>query len=115
MKGTQTFTTNLGGLLGIFFYVFIAVFLQFRVQKLTTRDNPDIYEVSQGLNLMEDKEIIKFDEQSFTIGFGLYTQVFTQSSASAALEIEMSSVDISDLLVPVAYMKYYTPLGLETK
>jgi hypothetical protein len=54
MKGTTQYKTRFGGLCGIAVYGLMAWFLVIRVQKMMDRQNPTIYEIRQGMNLMLD-------------------------------------------------------------
>lgn len=60
IKGRQTYTTNLGGILGILIYATIGYFVRSRLIKLVNQADPYIFEVNQGLNLMRYNDEFRF-------------------------------------------------------
>jgi hypothetical protein len=75
IRGKTKITTSVGGLAGIFVSGLLLWFLQTRLDKLTSRNDSNMSEVTQGLDLLaEDTPSFHSSEMSYSVGVGIYSQ-----------------------------------------
>lgn len=71
-RGSERFTTTVGGVCGLLLYAVIAVFTYFRLLKLVTRDDPQLFEVTQGMHPVLDAQSHNLKLMGVEIGIGIY-------------------------------------------
>ena len=73
INGKAINRTNLGGVVGILLLVVNCIFVSYLLDKMINREDPNIYEVEQGMNLMdEDTPVFNFGEYDFNVGVAAY-------------------------------------------
>ena len=73
LKGKDTVTTKLGGLCGLSIYIFLFVFCVYRFIHMIQLEDPDVYEVLQGIDLLDpDAAFVGFGDHNFTAGMGAF-------------------------------------------
>lgn len=72
-KGNTTYTTKLGGFVGIVVYSMILYFVYGRLIKLIEKDDAAKVQVTQGLSLLDDPTEYNFNEANFTVGIAAFS------------------------------------------
>lgn len=66
MDGITRYKTRVGGVCGLAIYCLMTWFIIIRSKQMTSRSNPTLSEVTQGINLMaDDSPVINFAANNF--------------------------------------------------
>lgn len=75
-QGSDSYRTKLGGLFGFATKVTVFAFTLTRIIKMTNKSDNTLYEVTLGLDLLNNKEPYNFYANNFTVGIAGFTDDF---------------------------------------
>jgi hypothetical protein len=99
IKGKSVFTSAFSGGIGLVISVLVLLFVYSRTVKLVTRSDPAMFEVSQGLNLLdEDAEVYELEDNQFSLGVGAFYDRYKEwDTETGKIISETLSYDMSVL------------------
>jgi hypothetical protein len=74
VSGESQYRSKFGGVLGFLIAVFISVFTVTRLQKMVNRDDPNVYQVDMGLDLLKNNDFsLNLRDSQYMVGVSSFT------------------------------------------
>ena len=83
-----------------------------RFQKMTSREDPMIYEVSQKFNLnLPDSPAYEFKKNSFSFGLGMFATRTTVNWATGSLKVDNIEIPDSEKYLQISPLQFNFDAG----